>query len=679
MRGNTSGTLAFGIASTVQMANVYLQNMTATGVITPIAFNGADAGGNSGWTINSAAGSARYWIGGAGDWNDPNHWSTTSGGASGACVPTVYDDVYFDAASGFTAVSKTVTVNNGNAYCRNVNWTGAANSPIWSKAASWAVEVWGDSVILNPTATFNVNPITVKGGNAAFLKSTVSGNFDVNIDKPGGSLTLLNNYSNSQTDFTVTNGTFNAPGLTLNLSSIDNGALNNVYVVNINTSNITATTWRYSGTIANHTLNAANSSVTAGTFIANGLQYDTVNVSGILNTSATISSATINKLTFTNTSTSSLVGIGGNSNTLGIVEYKGSGGIYGTGNTINTLVFFPGDNYTFNAGTNTTITGAWYGSGTPCHLTQIYSSSTTSSATVTKTSGDADFDYVRLRRMTAAGAAAPFIAREHTDNQGNNTNWTIAPYNGVAPIYGLGPDTTISALPYTIHTDGFFGSPSSQYLWNNGSTADSLVAIDTGTYSVNVSFVDGCNISDQIKLKFPNPLGLTLMDFNAQAQDCRVQLNWQVANVKNFSHFAVERSADGRNFTNIAELPYTHVAGYTYTDRAPENGTNYYRLKLADIGTQYSYSKIVSTNIDCRSGAVKVYPTVTSGRVRIILPQAYSESKIQLYNIFGQPVNKPAGGSGTSRTIDLDDLPNAVYLLQVINGNEILSFKIQKQ
>jgi len=41
----------------------------------------------------------RYWVGGSGNWDDPLKWSTTSGGAGGASVPTSPDDVYFDANS----------------------------------------------------------------------------------------------------------------------------------------------------------------------------------------------------------------------------------------------------------------------------------------------------------------------------------------------------------------------------------------------------------------------------------------------------------------------------------------------------------------------------------------------------------------------------------------------------
>src|SRR5690606_16109798 len=98
----------------------------------PIAFNGADAGGNTGWTISSGGGNTRYWIGGGGDWNDASHWSETSGGTGGACIPTVNNDVYFDGNSGFgtTVASRTITVNNGNAYFHNMSWAGASNNPI---------------------------------------------------------------------------------------------------------------------------------------------------------------------------------------------------------------------------------------------------------------------------------------------------------------------------------------------------------------------------------------------------------------------------------------------------------------------------------------------------------------------------------------------------------------------
>lgn len=40
--------------------------------------------------------SNRYWVGNSGNWDDTSHWATTSGGAGGASIPSVDDDVIID-------------------------------------------------------------------------------------------------------------------------------------------------------------------------------------------------------------------------------------------------------------------------------------------------------------------------------------------------------------------------------------------------------------------------------------------------------------------------------------------------------------------------------------------------------------------------------------------------------
>lgn len=49
----------------------------------------------------------RYWVGGSGNVNDTNHWSTSSGGGGGASVPGAADTAIFDGSSG----SGTCTIN----------------------------------------------------------------------------------------------------------------------------------------------------------------------------------------------------------------------------------------------------------------------------------------------------------------------------------------------------------------------------------------------------------------------------------------------------------------------------------------------------------------------------------------------------------------------------------------
>lgn len=64
----------------------------------------------------------RFWVGGSGAWDETNtaNWSTTPGGAGGASVPTVTDDVYFGSWSGGGTVSiggAIASIGCGSIYC----------------------------------------------------------------------------------------------------------------------------------------------------------------------------------------------------------------------------------------------------------------------------------------------------------------------------------------------------------------------------------------------------------------------------------------------------------------------------------------------------------------------------------------------------------------------------------
>ncbi|WP_341838723.1 Ig-like domain-containing protein [Chitinophaga caseinilytica] len=501
--GNAAiSTLNFGANATVEIENVYMENVAATGgggsLTLPIPFNGANAGGNSGWTISPAAAGDRYWVGGAGDWNDASHWSNTSGGSGGACIPTASNDVYFDANSGFTAASKTVTIVQGNAYFRNMDWTGAPNSPLLDKNNTWVAECWGN-LVLNPNAFIN-GQIRMMGANSATIAGSTKGNFDIDVRKTSGAgVSLLNDFNNANSNFRLTTGGFNIAGKTINVTSISNFGIDGNIQLDISDANISAINFQYYGGFVNRTVNAANSRIT-GSVILHGGTYNYISIPGTLAGNCQLTSATADSLIFTNPHNASAVGINGNNNNLNYVEYKGSGAIYGTGNTMGTLVFFPGNIYRLNGGSTNTITGNWFGSGTPCRLTEIRSS-TAAQATVVKTSGNVTFDYVRLERSRATGGAT-FTAKSHSDDLGGNSGWTIEPKDGVTGILGLGPDQELcaSAFPHTLNTTGFFGAPGSVYTWSDGSNGETLSVTTPGTYRISVTFPDGCNVKDTIKI-----------------------------------------------------------------------------------------------------------------------------------------------------------------------------------
>src|SRR6056297_376110 len=61
-----------------------------------------------------------YWVNGQGNWHDPEHWSTQSGGTGGAAVPTLDDNVIIDGNS-FTGSEKYIIIK-GEAACHDLIW-----------------------------------------------------------------------------------------------------------------------------------------------------------------------------------------------------------------------------------------------------------------------------------------------------------------------------------------------------------------------------------------------------------------------------------------------------------------------------------------------------------------------------------------------------------------------------
>ena len=70
--------------------------------------------------IATASAQTLYWVNGSGSWNESSHWSLSSGGAGGAGVPTLDNDVVFDKKS-FTENSSEVKINSP-AFCNNLTW-----------------------------------------------------------------------------------------------------------------------------------------------------------------------------------------------------------------------------------------------------------------------------------------------------------------------------------------------------------------------------------------------------------------------------------------------------------------------------------------------------------------------------------------------------------------------------
>jgi hypothetical protein len=151
----------------------------------------------------------RYWVaGGTGNYNSTTNWSATSGGASGASVPTAADNVFFNAASG----AGTATINVSSA-CFNLNLTGFTGALVFTQQLN----------VNGTTLNFGTGGYTVTG--AAYLRllsaMTITSNgstYTGNIEFPSAvTITLADNMSVSGDILIGHSGTVTLNGNTLNV------------------------------------------------------------------------------------------------------------------------------------------------------------------------------------------------------------------------------------------------------------------------------------------------------------------------------------------------------------------------------------------------------------------------------------------------------------------------------
>src|SRR5690554_3266374 len=256
--------------------------------------------------------------------------------------------------------------------------------------------------------------------------------------------------------------------------------------IDLGSSEVIATSagWSYSG--SNHTIDAGTSHLR---FLGGSASF-----TGNLN-------HMYHHITFENSS-------GTNNSLRGPVEvqkltFLGNGSITSSSNTIDTLVLSAGKNYAFQSGQTQTVNERLYASGNPCFILFMSSTTSGSPAFLNVLGGSLDFNYTNVRDIDASGSYGTLEMGPQSTDAGNNININFAPYDPDADIEGFGDhlDLPCPLTPFTIYTDGFYPNPSTEFLWGDGSTADTLHITSFGTYTITVNYGEGCVVQDTLHVR----------------------------------------------------------------------------------------------------------------------------------------------------------------------------------
>lgn len=91
-------------------------------------------------------------------------------------------------------------------------------------------------------------------------------------------------------------------------------------------------------------------------------------------------------------------------------------------------------------------------------------------------------------------------------------------------------------------------------------------------------------------------------------------LKWTTLNERDNALFEVERSSDGIQFKTIGQVVPAGTSGvpndYSYTDRLPLPGFNYYRIRQTDFDGKFNFSETVSVTFENKNRQPMVFPSL---------------------------------------------------------------------
>jgi hypothetical protein len=183
-------------------------------------------------------------------------------------------------------------------------------------------------------------------------------------------------------------------------------------------------------------------------------------------------------------------------------------------------------------------------------------------------------------------------------------------------------------------------------------------------------------------------LPVKLISFTAQEKNNTIVLNWKATAESQLRRYEVERSTDGRNFTKIGEVAALNASGnvdYSLVDPSPNNGINYYRLRVEDLDGSAEYSHILRLTL--YNGGVQViaiYPNPVINHSFALqfsnVPQ--DNYRLEVYNsagslVFSQSIKHP--GRSSTQTIQMGPVPSGVYHIAIKGATLSFTKKVTVQ
>lgn len=215
------------------------------------------------------------------------------------------------------------------------------------------------------------------------------------------------------------------------------------------------------------------------------------------------------------------------------------------------------------------------------------------------------------------------------------------------------------------------GSGSNKDHWSLKSVpkdGDNIV-IPKGYGMVGNGIVNVFSIPD-IKNKLSLPVKFT--GFYAVKSGENIQLSWSTAIDINNSHFSVERSFDGTDWTDIAIIMDNNISNtdksYGYTDKKISNAVVYYRLRQVDMNgnKEFSSVRVIGGN---QENTTTVYASTKQTITVDFNAEIKNNFVIKVFTSSGQKIAEQVFQSSSYKvSLKLNNATTGLYIVQITDN-----------
>ncbi len=286
---------------------------------------------------------------------------------------------------------------------------------------------------------------------------------------------------------------------------------------------------------------------------------------------------------------------------------------------------------------------------------------------------------------SASNLGSTIIRRGHQQQSGAS----IYRYFTITPTNNSALNATVDFYYFDNELAGLAEPNLAMFSSTNGGVQWTNMGEDAIDQGANILSLGNIDIMNRFTLaNISAPLAVKLIRFYVVPAAGEVMLHWVTSMEANNQFFAIERSADGRHFMEIGQVPgygtTSQEQQYHFNDTWPLSGKSWYRLRQVDIDGKVSYTPVLMINRDANlQQPVRLYPNPVSG-TSVYLNFNSDKAGEQTYMLYNQAgmllkqftINLIAG----TQMIELQTgpLPAGIYTIRQ-KGQATFSLNFVKQ